>query len=148
MNTQYPLLYSEKWIRHFYVNINSFMDAFCNGAEEITDSDESFEFLYEWYMENIMGWIELPEEYVDEFDGNDRDAEVEVERIMMFILPMVVKRERGLKRVSKKLLKEFHEKMESWLYDSEEEKIQWYKDFKKLFKINLNKDWGCCIVAR
>jgi hypothetical protein len=148
MNTQYPLLYSEKWIRHFYVNINSFMDAFCNGAEEITDSDESFEFLYEWYMQNIMGWIELPEEYVDEFDGNDRDAEVEVERIMMFILPMVVKRERGLKRVSKKLLKEFHEKMESWLYDSEEEKIQWYKDFKKLFKINLNKDWGCCIVAR
>jgi hypothetical protein len=148
MNTQYPLLYSEKWIRHFYVNINSFMDAFCNGAEEITDSDESFEFLYEWYMQNIMGWIELPEEYVDEFDGNDRDAEVEVERIMMFILPMVVKRERGLKRVSKKLLKEFHEKMESWLYDSEEENIQWYKDFKKLFKINLNKDWGCCIVAR
>ena len=124
------------------------MDAFCNGAEEITDSDESFEFLYEWYMENIMGWIELPEEYVDEFDGNDSDAEVEAERIMMFILPMVVKRERGLKRISKKFLKEFHEKMESWLYDSEEEKIQWYKDFKKLFKINLNKDWGCCIVAR
>lgn len=148
MNTQYPLLYSEKWVRHFYVNINSLMDAFCNGAEEITDSDESFEFLYEWYMENIMGWIELPDEYHDEDDCKDMSAESEAERIMMFILPMVVKRERGLKRVSKKLLKEFHEKMESWLYDSEEEKIQWYKDFKKLFKINLNKDWGCCIVAR
>jgi len=124
------------------------MDAFCNGAEEITDSEEGFDFLYEWYMENIMGWIELPDEYHDEDDCRDMIAESEAERIMMFILPMVVKRERGLKRVSKNLLKEFHEKMESWLYDSEGEKIQWYKDFKKLFKINLNKDWGCCIVAR
>lgn len=147
MNTQYPLLYTEKWVNHFCVSIISFMDAFCNGAEEITDSEEAFEFLYEWYMENIMGWIELPDEYHDENDGcRDMNAESEAERIMMFILPMVSKRERGMKRISKRFLKQFHEKMESWLYDSEEEKKQWYKDFKKLFRIELNKGWGHTIM--
>ena len=124
------------------------MDAFCNGAEEITDSEEAFEFLYEWYMENIMGWIELPDEYHDVDDGcRDMNAESEAERIMMFILPMVSKRERGMKRISKRFLKQFHEKMESWLYDTEEEKKQWYKDFKKLFRIKLKNGWGHTITT-
>ena len=146
MKTEYPLLYTEKWVNHYFVCINSFMDAFCNGAEDITDAYEASEFLYEWYMENIVNWMEMPEEYVDEYDGTDPEAESEAERIMMFILPMVVKRERGLKRISKQFLKQFHEKMESWLYDTEEEKKQWYKDFKKLFRIELNKDWGHTIT--
>lgn len=148
MKTDYPLIYEEKWVRHFYVNIRSFMDVFCNGAEDITESEEAFEFLYEWYMENIMGWIELPEEYVDEFDGNDVDAELEAERIMMFMLPMISKSERGLKRISKKFLKEFHEKVESWLYDSEDEKKKWYKSFKKLYSIDPKRGWGKEVVTR
>ena len=149
MNTQYPLLYTEKWVNHFCTSIVSFMDAFCNGAEEITDSEEAFEFLYEWYMENIMGWIDLPDEYHNEDDGcRDMDAESEAERIMMFILPEVSKRERGMKRISKRFLKQFHEKMESWLYDSEEEKKQWYKDFKNLFHIEIKKPWGHEVVQR
>jgi len=148
MKTDYPLLYEEKWVRQFYVNISSFMDVFCNGAEDITESEEAFEFLYEWYMENIMGWIELPEEYVDEFDGNDVDAELEAERIMMFMLPMISKSERGLKRISKKFLKEFHEKVESWLYDSEDEKKKWCKSFKKLYSIDPKRGWGKEVVTR
>lgn len=148
MKTDYPLLYEEKWVRQFYVNISSFMDVFCNGAEDITESEEAFEFLYEWYMENIMGWIELPEEYVDEFDGNNVDAELEAERIMMFMLPMISKSERGLKRISKKFLKEFHEKVESWLYDSEDEKKKWCKSFKKLYIIDPKRGWGKEVVTR
>ena len=149
MNTQYPLLYTEKWVNHFCTNIIGFMDAFCNGAEEITDSEEAFEFLYEWYMENIMGWIDLPDEYHNEDDGcRDMDAESEAERIMMFILPEVSKRERGMKRISKRFLKQFHEKMESWLYDSEEEKQQWYKDFKKEIKIIIKRPWGHEVIIK
>ena len=149
MKTDYPLLYDEKWVHHFYVNIRSFMDVFCNGAEDITESEEAFEFLYEWYMENIMGWIELPDEYHNEDDGcRDMVAESEAERIMMFMLPMVSKSERGLKRISKKFLKEFHEKMESWLYDSEDEKKEWYKSFKKLYIIDPKRGWGKEVVTR
>lgn len=149
MKTDYPLLYDEKWVHHFYVNIRSFMDVFCNGAEDITESEEAFEFLYEWYMENIMGWIELPDEYHNEDDGcRDMAAESEAERIMMFMLPLVSKSERGLKRISKKFLKEFHEKMESWLYDSEDEKKKWYRSFKKLYNIDPKRGWGKEIVTR
>ena len=147
MKTDYPLLYTEDWVRNFYVTIHSFMDVFCNGGEEITD-EEAFEFLYEWYMENVMGWIELPEEYTDEDNGNDRDAEVEAERIMMFMLPMISKNERGLKRITKRFLKQFHGKMESWLYDSEEEKKQWNKAFKKLYTIDPKLGWGKEVVVR
>lgn len=148
MKTDYPLLYTENWVRNFYVTIHSFMDVFCNGGEEITDEEEAFEFLYEWYMENVMGWIELPEEYTDEDNGNDRDAEVEAERIMMFMLPMISKNERGLKRFTKRFLKQFHAKMESWLYDSEEEKKQWNKAFKKLYIIDPKLGWGKEVVVR
>ncbi|MBO5827209.1 MAG: hypothetical protein J6R59_01850 [Paludibacteraceae bacterium] len=148
MKTDYPLLYTENWVRNFYVTIHSFMDVFCNGGEEITDEEEAFEFLYEWYMENVMGWIELPEEYTDEDNGNDRDAEVEAERIMMFMLPMISKNERGLKRITKRFLNQFHEKMESWLYDSEEEKKQWNKAFKKLYIIDPKLGWGKEVVVR
>ena len=148
MKTDYPLLYTENWVRNFYVTIHSFMDVFCNGGEEITDEEEAFEFLYEWYMENVMGWIELPEEYTDEDNGNDRDAEVEAERIMMFMLPMISKNERGLKRITKRFLNQFHEKMESWLYDSEEEKKQWNKAFKKLYIIDPKRGWGKEVVVR
>lgn len=148
MKSDYPLLYTEKWVRNFYVTIHSFMDVFCNGGEEITDEEEAFEFLYEWYMENVMGWIELPEEYTDEDDGYDRDAEVEAERIMMFMLPMISKNERGLKRITKRFLNKFHEKMESWLYDSEEEKKQWNKAFKKLYIIDPKRGWGKEVVVR
>lgn len=148
MKTDYPLLYTEKWVRNFYVTIHSFMDVFCNGGEEITDEEEAFEFLYEWYMENVMGWIELPEEYTVENDGYDGDAEVEAERIMMFMLPMISKNERGLKRITKRFLKQFHAKMESWLYDSEEEKKQWNKAFKKLYIIDPKLGWGKEVVVR
>ena len=148
MKTDYPLLYTEKWVRNFYVTIHSFMDVFCNGGEEITDEEEAFEFLYEWYMENVMGWIELPEEYTDEDNGNDSDAEVEAERIMMFMLPMISKNERGLKRITKRFLNQFHGKMESWLYDSEEEKKQWNKAFKKLYTIDPKRGWGKEVVVR
>lgn len=148
MKTDYPLLYTENWVRNFYVTIHSLMDVFCNGGEEITDEEEAFEFLYEWYMENVMGWIELPEEYTDEDNGNDRDAEVEAERIMMFMLPMISKNERGLKRITKRFLNQFHEKMESWLYDSEEEKKQWNKAFKKLYIIDPKLGWGKEVVVR
>ena len=148
MKTDYPLLYTEEWVRNFYVTIHSFMDVFCNGGEEITDEEEAFEFLYEWYMENVMGWIELPEEYTDEDDGYDRDAEVEAERIMMFMLPMISKNERGLKRITKRFLNQFHAKMESWLYDSEEEKKQWNKAFKKLYTIDPKRGWGKEVVVR
>ena len=40
MKTDYPLLYTEEWVRNFYVTIHSFMDVFCNGGEEITDEEE------------------------------------------------------------------------------------------------------------
>ena len=148
MKTNFPLIYTEEWVRKFYVEINSFMDVFCNGAEEITDEEEAFEFLYEWYMENVMGWLELPDEYTDEYDGNAKDAELEAERIMMFILPMISKKTRGLKRISKHFLNQFHSKIENWLYESDEDRTLWYKDFKKLFKIDIKKDWGCNIIYR
>ena len=148
MKTDYPLLYTEDWVRNFYVTIHSFMDVFCNGGEEITDEEEAFEFLYEWYMENVMGWIELPEEYTDEDNGNDRDAEVEAERIMMFMLPLISKNERGLKRITKRFLNLFHEKMESWLYDSKEDKKKWNKAFKKLYIIDPKLGWGKEVVVR
>lgn len=105
MKTDFPMLYEEKWIRNFFANISSFMDVFCNGAEEITDEEEAFEFLYEWYMENIVCWIELPEEYEDEDGCRDTNAEAEVERIMMYMLPAISKNERGMKRISKRFLK-------------------------------------------
>ena len=148
MKTDFPMLYEEKWVRNFFVNINSFMDVFCNGAEEITDEEEAFEFLYEWYMENVVCWIELPEEYEDEDGCRDTNAEAEVERIMMYMLPAISKNERGMKRISKRFLKQFHEKMENWLYDNEEEKKQWYKDFKKLYIIDPKMGWGKEVMVR
>lgn len=148
MKTDFPMLYEEKWVRHFFTNISSFMDVFCNGAEEITDEEEAFEFLYEWYMENIVCWIELPEEYEDEDGCRDTNAEAEVERIMMYMLPTISKNERGMKRISKRFLKQFHEKMENWLYDNEEEKKQWYKGFKKLYIIDPKMGWGKEVIVR
>lgn len=148
MKTDFPMLYEEKWVRNFFVNINSFMDVFCNGGEEITDEEEAFEFLYEWYMENVVCWIELPEEYEDEDGCRDINAEAEVERIMMYMLPAISKNERGMKRISKRFLKQFHEKMENWLYDNEEEKKQWYKDFKKLYIIDPKMGWGKEVMVR
>ena len=148
MKTDFPMLYEEKWVRNFFTNISSFMDVFCNGAEEITDEEEAFEFLYEWYMENIVCWIELPEEYEDEDGCRDTNAEAEVERIMMYMLPAISKNERGMKRISKRFLKQFHEKMENWLYDNEEEKKQWYKGFKKLYIIDPKMGWGKEVIVR
>jgi hypothetical protein len=133
-------IYNTDWIYKFYIEARSFLDVFWNEAEDIVDEDEAFDVLYEFYMQNIICWMDLPDECRDEDGCELMEVENEAEKIIMFLLPLAIKESSGLKRRHKQHLKNFISKMNSWLFSSEYEKKEWSKHFSKTFKISLTKD--------
>ena len=140
-------IYNPDWIYRFFIEARSFLDVFWNEAESVKDEEEAFEILYEFYMQNILCWLDLPDECLDEDGCKLMEVENEAEKIIMYMLPLAVKESTGLKRRHKTHLKKFMEKMNSWLFSSDYEKKEWRKQFSKSFKISLTNKGRLDIIS-
>ena len=115
-------------IHRLYVSIDSITDAFCNGCEKCRTNEEAFEFLYEWYYENVLGWIDCIE------TGEDGDfipeAELAAERYMFSMTERVIADPNNawMNKKCVRFFRYFAKKMNSWLWDSEEARLNWEAD--------------------
>ena len=139
--TKFPSLYTPDFIYHCKVNIHSIIDFFYNEGESLREwNEETWEMIYEYYMQMILCYLELPEDCLDEEGLNLPEAEDEAERIMFRYLPEVAKDD-CLRTAHSNILRKFRKKMESWTYKTEEERKDWYNFFRKMLKKAWRGEW-------
>ena len=132
--TKFPSLYTPDFIHHCKVSIHSIIDFLYNEGESLREwNEETWDLIYGYYMEMVFCYIELPEDCLDEDGLNILEAEDEAERIMFRFLPEVAKDD-CLRASHSNILRKFKKKMESWTYNTEEERKEWYNFFRKMLK--------------
>lgn len=119
----------QDYINRLYTEISSLTDAFCNGCEKCRTNEEAFDFLYEYYMENINSYMG---EYLEtDADGEiDPDVEQAAERYMFSMTERVIAdpNHAWMNKKCVRFLRYFAKKMNSWLWDSEEARLNWEAD--------------------
>ena len=120
---------TQEYINKLYVELNYLCDAFCNGAEKCKTNEEAYEFLREWYYENIVAYNDfIP--YVEDDEEQNEAAQVEAERYMFSMVERVIKdpSNSGLNKKCVRFLRYFCSKMYKELFISEEEMLNWEHD--------------------
>lgn len=116
----------QDYMDKLYAAYYSLTDAFCNGCEKCRTNNEAFEFLYEWYYENVLGWIDCIE--TDEDGDFLPEAELVAERYMFSMTERVVAEADWMNKKCVRFFRYFAKKMNSMLWDSEEARLNWEAD--------------------
>lgn len=134
MTTNFPSLYTPDSLFCLKRDISILTDFFWNEGNELRKWDDySWELLYEYYMQEVLPWVELPKDCLDEDGCNIPEAETEAEQIMFTFLPEMAK-DKSMKTGWKEILRGFKKKMESYCYKTDEERRAWKKFFRKMIK--------------
>lgn len=119
---------TQEYMDRLFMEINSITDAFCNGAEKCKTNEEAYEFLREWYYENIIAYLECP--YIDGDEDFNNASQQEAERFMLSMIERVIKHPYNtfLNKKSVRFLRHFAKIMYNELFTSEEERLTWEHD--------------------
>ena len=120
---------TQEYIDKLYVNISSMTDAFCNGAEKCRNNDEAYEFLREWYYENIIAYLDfIP--YIDGDEDFNNESQIEAERYMVSMIERAIKEpsHKWLNKKSIRFFRHFAKEMNKELFTSEDERVAWEYD--------------------
>lgn len=114
-----------EYIDKLYVEISSITDAFCNGCEKCRTNDEAFEFLYEYYYENIIAYLDFLE--TDENGDIADETTEEAERYMFSMTERVIAdpSHAWLNKKCVRFFRHFAKKMNEMLFGSEEARLNW-----------------------
>lgn len=118
----------DDYMHKLYVEISSITDAFCNGCEKCRTNDEAFEFLYEYYYENIVAYMDFLD--TDE-NGDISDETVELAERFMFSMTERVIADPNHAWMNKKCVRFFRyfsKKMNEMLFSSEDERLSWEEE--------------------
>lgn len=118
----------DDYIHKLYVCLDSLTDAFCNGCEKCKTNDEAFEFLYEYYYENIVAYMDFLD--TDE-NGDIMDETLELAERYMFSMSERVLANPFNSWMNKKCVRFFRhfcKKMNEMLFNSEYERLSWEEE--------------------
>lgn len=113
------------YIHKLYVTIDSLTDAFCNGCEKCRTNDEAYDFLYEYYYENIVAYMDFLE--TDENGDIADETFHEAERYMFSMTERVIANpfNQWMNKKCVRFFRHFAKKMNAYLFNSEEERLNW-----------------------
>ena len=120
---------NQEYMDNLFRDIKYLTDAFCNGCEKCKTNEEAFEFLDEFYRENIIAEMDyLPYEEDDpEFNDN---VLLEAERYMISMIERVIAHPHSqwLNKKCVRFLRYFAKKKNEDLFSNEYERVNWEFD--------------------
>lgn len=118
----------QDYINKLYIEISSITDAFCNGCEKCRTNDEAYEFLEEYYRENIYAWMDFLD--TNEDGEIEDETNLEAERYMFSMIERVIAdpNHAWMNKKCVRFLRHFAKKMNAGLWDNEEERLYWEAD--------------------